>query len=366
MLLRNNELGWRLHKCMLGFAIKRARPSLRSRLGQIGPAFVNVLLVVALWLGRGMVLLIVCAAMVLLLLAWLTASERAKRAAWLTFLSLGIFLGLLAGANEINADLVLYAIPLSLLGGLWFLRPIVLYGNVRARVVGDCFGHSVPFARLSIELHQDEESGRYRVSLKDTELLSETTTQDGIWKCLVWESTTEAEASAVADELRAWGIGSCDSCGQGQMVKGDRRLRILALSGYILAVTLLILLLMWISHSGEKSLQEGEPEVVLRVAQIVIAFLFLSVLPFATYLWWLGRLSIRYRQMPPQGMRTIMDMKVLNGDEAVARGRAVRRVAFVLAMVALIGGLYIPYKLGRILGVLEERGQSPISDKKTP
>jgi ABC-type Mn2+/Zn2+ transport system permease subunit len=43
-------------------------------------------------------------------------------------------------------------------------------------------------------------------------------------------------------------------------------------------------------------------------------------------------------------------MRVLEGDKAVTRGRRMAIIASVLIVVGLVGGLYIPYKLGSTYG----------------
>lgn len=96
--------------------------------------------------------------------------------------------------------------------------------------------------------------------------------------------------------------------------------------------------------------KEPDLEVVLRAIQIIIAFLFLSVLPLATYLFRLGRGAMRCRQMPPPAMRIIWDMKLIEGDKAVTRGRRMAVTGLVLIVIGLVGGLYVPYTLGSLYG----------------
>jgi hypothetical protein len=98
---------------------------------------------------------------------------------------------------------------------------------------------------------------------------------------------------------------------------------------------------------------------LLRAVQIIIAFLFLSVLPFATYLWRLGRGAVRQGQMPPPGMMILSDMKLLVGDKAVMRGRILASIGVVLIIVGLVGGLYVPYKLQSLYGA-QLRPATPI------
>jgi len=310
MICRENELGWRLHKGWFGFAIKHAHPPLRSRIRQLGPVFLNLLLVLAVWLSGG-------------------GTERVR--------------------------VVLYASPFSLLLGLWCFRPGVLYVSVRRRILGDATG-GMPFSWLRTELSQDQESGLYRVYLRGDEP-SEATTQVTVWKRLVWESPTEAEASAVAEECQTWGIGVPDPIILA--VRGDKRLRLLAYGGHLLSVAALVAFVAWMGHRSAKGLVEARPMALLRAVQIIIAFLFLSVLPFATYLWRLGRGAVRQGQMPPPGMMILSDMKLLVGDKAVMRGRILASIGVVLIIVGLVGGLYVPYKLQSLYGA-QLRPATPI------
>jgi hypothetical protein len=304
MLVRENELGWRLYKVTFGFVTRRNHPPLRSRVLQFSPALISILLAGASWL---------------------------------------------LGHDPLSIRAGLYTIPCFLAFGLWCGRPFVLYANVRQRVASDrVTGHPALFAGLSIELGQDPESGRYQIHLEDRQPSGETATRAAIWKCLAWESNTEAEATALAEEFRSWGIGTPDPIVLA--VRGDEHLRWLAYGGHLLSVVALIAFLWWMTRGLRQANRAPDAEVVLRAAQIIIAFLFLSVLPLATYLFRVGRGAMRCRHMPPPGIRIIWDMKLTEGDRAVTRGRRMAAVGFVLIVIGLVGGLYLPYKLGSLYG----------------
>jgi hypothetical protein len=302
MLLRDNELGWRLYKTVYGFVIKQPHVPLRSRLGQLGPVALNLLLVGAAWL---------------------------------------------AGGDPEKMGPALGALPFTLLIGLYCFRPGILYVRPHRRILGDTAG-GVPFAWLRIEVGRDNESQLHTVSLKGAEPMETTEGRTREWKRLVWESTTEAEASALAKEFRAWGIGTPDPIVL--HVKGDRRLRLLACAGYGVSVIALIALIFRMGEGREKGLLDAEPMVILRIVQIVIAFIFLSVLPFAVYLFRLGRGAVHCGVLPPPGMRVLSDMKLIQGDKAATRGRRMALVGFVLIVIGLVGGLYVPYMLGSLYG----------------
>jgi hypothetical protein len=197
MLWRENGLGWRIHKHVNGFVIRRAHPPFRSRIWQFTPMVVSVLFVMSLWFGPDQVIrCALYAAPVFLVALWLVRSHKVRRYALLAGPAYLMFLGVLAN-NTMSAERALYLVPISLLLGLWFLRPAVLFVNTRSRRVIDAgFFPRVPFAQLTVEIKQDETSGLYGVHLN-----TET------WKCLAWESGSEEEASRIAEEFRTWGMG---------------------------------------------------------------------------------------------------------------------------------------------------------------
>jgi len=61
---------------------------------------------------------------------------------------------------------------------------------------------------------------------------------------------------------------------------------------------------------------------MLRIIRIVIAFIFISIVPFGFYMCRFGWQVIKHKQMPP-GIKVI---------------------------VGLYGGLYFPYKLEKVFG----------------
>ena len=134
------------------------------------------------------------------------------------------------------------------------------------------------------------------------------------------------------------------------MIKADKKIRMLVILVYIVAVLVLAVLLRWILPWSQGRLEQAEPEVMLRIIRIVIAFIFLSIVPFGVYLCRFGWRVIKYRQMPPPGTKVIVDTKVLEGDKAVTRGRLIIAISILLIMLGLYGGLYFPYKLGKVFG----------------
>jgi hypothetical protein len=349
MLLFENELGWRLHEHKRGYEIRRAHPPMRSRIWQFGPVVVNILLVICLWFGADRVIRFTLYAVPgLLLFLWLAGSYRMKYFAWYAVLpALLIFLGLLAG-NDVTMGCALGAVPFSLMIGLLGFRPAVLYINVRSRLVvgSGCFPQR-PFSQFKVEIDHALNTGRYGVYLHDTEPLWK---DSGTWRPLAWESSTEAEAAKVADEFRTWGIGASDAEEQGRLIKADKIACRLIVAAYIAGTVLVILLLMYILPRGRDQLEQTDPVILLRAIQIILGFIFLSIIPFGVYLFRLGTRAVKHRQMPPPGTRVIVDTKVLEGDKAVTRGRLIMIMALLLVAMGLIGGLYLPYKIKKAFG----------------
>ncbi|MGD8499974.1 MAG: hypothetical protein PVJ86_04970 [Phycisphaerales bacterium] len=134
------------------------------------------------------------------------------------------------------------------------------------------------------------------------------------------------------------------------VIKADKTVRRLVLLACLVCVLVGVALAGWVLPWSQGRLEQVEPEAALRIVQTVVALIFLSIIPFCVYLCRFGRRAIKYQQMPPPGTKVIADTKVIEGDKAVVRGRAVMVIAFVLAVLGLVGGLYVPYMLGRAFG----------------
>ena len=137
---------------------------------------------------------------------------------------------------------------------------------------------------------------------------------------------------------------------QERIIKADKRIRKLVILAYIAAVLIIAVLLSWVFPWSENRLKQTEPEVMLRIIRIVIAFIFLSIIPFGLYMCRSGWRVIKYKQMPPPGTKVIVDTKVIEGDKAVTRGKLIVAISLVFIMLGLYGGLYFPYKLKKVFG----------------
>jgi len=141
-----------------------------------------------------------------------------------------------------------------------------------------------------------------------------------------------------------------DTQAQEHIIKADKLVRTVIIVAWIVCVILGVVMVKWVVPWGQDRLEKAEPSEALKIIQIVIAFIFLSTLPFSACLYWLGRRAVVYRQMPPPGTRVIKNTRLLEGDDAVKRGRLIMGIAVVLLAVALVGGVYMPYKLGKVFG----------------
>jgi hypothetical protein len=138
--------------------------------------------------------------------------------------------------------------------------------------------------------------------------------------------------------------------GTEKVIRADKRVQKLVILAYIVAVLILVVLLRWILPWGENRLEQAEPKNMLQIIRIVIAFIFLSIVPFGLYMCRLGWRVIRHKQMPPPGTKVIVDTKVLEGSKAVTRGKLIITISLLLILLGLYGGLYFPYKLRKVFG----------------
>ncbi|MHC4702931.1 MAG: hypothetical protein ACYTFQ_20395 [Planctomycetota bacterium] len=284
-------------------------------------------------------------ALLAILIPWLSVcllgGKKLRRYAFAVVPALLIFLGL-AVREDINVSAVLWSLPFVVLISL-YLRPTVLYINVRSgEVTNDTLAFRVPFSRIRIEIDRQDDNQLYSVHIEHTE------TQ---LRQLAWEASAQDEADGIAEDFRKWGIGAEAAQGQDNVIKADKRVRKLVMIGYIVAVMILLgVLTIWSSKLRGKSLEGLELQTALLIVKAIIGFLFLSILPFGLYLCRFGWRAIKHREMPPPGTTVIIDTKIIEGKKAVMRGRIIMALSIVLMALSLVGGLYFPYKLGRVFG----------------
>ena len=134
-----------------------------------------------------------------------------------------------------------------------------------------------------------------------------------------------------------------------QIIQVDRRYRRIVLIAVALCACLGTTLIQWVLPWAKNALAELKPEQAVRLLQITISLVFLSVLPLAWYLWSLARKIVDAQQMPPPHVKVIKNVKVITGPPAVARGKALMIVAVLLALVSLAGGIWLPWKFGQVM-----------------
>ena len=134
-----------------------------------------------------------------------------------------------------------------------------------------------------------------------------------------------------------------------EILQANRKYRRVILLALAICMCFGVVLLQWVLPWATRYLARREPDDGLRVLQIVISLMFLSILPLAWYLWSLGRKVVTAQQLPPSGVRLIKDVRVIKGRPAVARGKVLMVMAVVLALAALAGGIYLPWKLSQVL-----------------
>jgi len=349
MLCLKNELGWRLEKRLGVYIIPTPHPPLRSRIMQFVPALVGVLLVVCLLAGRDLATRIIFCAIAGLLLLWLMARGRFRHYIPHLITGLIIFVSLVV-RNDITIGPALFSIPLMLLFGLLAFRPFIVIINPRMRLVvlGDLVT-KIPFSMLKIDIDVCSQTGRHKVFLRNTEQIRvDSEFEINTFECMAWESNSETEANRIVEQLRTLGVGTDDPIQKDQFVPANKKACALFLAGYVVAVAILIALMMCMSRYYDKSVEEDQLKLIMRVVRIIIAFIFLSITPFAVYLSRLGRRAVRYRHMPPPGTVILMNTKVLEGDAAVKRGRILIVIGIVLFVLSLIFGLILPYLLGEM------------------
>lgn len=151
-----------------------------------------------------------------------------------------------------------------------------------------------------------------------------------------------------------------EEAGEERVVRAGPRARLLILVAWVACVIVGTVLILWGIPAGQAHLEEQEPATALRYIQVILAVIFLSLVPVAAYLLWFGRRVIRSRQMPPPGTKAIVDTIAIQGDAAETRGRIIVMLAGVLLLLALVGGLYFPYRFGQLFGEKVQRSQGTV------
>jgi len=369
VLCRENELGWRLRRHIGGgYTISRRDVPFVSRLWQWGPLFGYLALAVAFHAGADApIRYSLYAVPVVLFVVWLKARHALLRCFLVAAPASPILYQLLWAKGTIDGTGVYAALVVAFMScSPWVFQPGVLSIPTRLGYVTDWYlVPQRPFFGLTIDIRHDTEAGVYGVYLKEIDSVRSLP----VWEVPAWESSTETEAREVATQFGDWGIGALSPRSvrtDDPVIKGDRKLCLLFISGYILSVVVFLALVLWMIHGRPRPGGEPGPEVLLRHVQLIMGFLFLSPIPLAMYLCCLGRRAIQHRQMPPPGMKLLIDTKALTGAQAVKRGRLLMGVGVGIVVVGLVGGLYVPHRLARILGAQTGSGMSSVHTEILP
>ena len=81
---------------------------------------------------------------------------------------------------------------------------------------------------------------------------------------------------------------------------------------------------------------ERMPSRLKIVFSIFAATASAPLLAFAAYLWSLGAKVVASRQFPPPGHRVVRDTEIVEGESAMARGRALKTFAIILSAFAIL------------------------------
>ena len=132
---------------------------------------------------------------------------------------------------------------------------------------------------------------------------------------------------------------------------------------YLLCLLIGATLILWGLPRAQEYVEGLDCKTAYLVIKIAIIFIFLSILPFAVYFLRFGQRIIESEQLPPPGTKVIRDTKVIRGDKAIARGRVVFFLSLLMVCLSLIGALYIPYKMDKIIGKRAAISKSSYSEK---
>jgi hypothetical protein len=149
-----------------------------------------------------------------------------------------------------------------------------------------------------------------------------------------------------------------------QLIHTDRKLRRVVLLALVAFAGIGAALVRWVLPWATRYVTNLEPAKALRILQIALSAIFLSVLPIAWYIAAFGRKVVTSRRMPPPGTKVIKDTAIITGQPALARGKALVAIAALLAILSLIGGLWLPWKMGKVMS--RPCKPQPVAERATP
>ncbi len=147
------------------------------------------------------------------------------------------------------------------------------------------------------------------------------------------------------------------------VIQANKRLRAVAIAIWIVGALVGAAAIQWLLPYGEQYAAKQEPQAVLRTLQLLVAFIFLSILPLSVYLFWFGYRATKWRQIPPPGTWVIRNTRVVEGDRAQRRGRIVMALGVLLFALGLSCAIYFPHRLGQ---VFQGRPPQPSAESTQP
>jgi len=148
-----------------------------------------------------------------------------------------------------------------------------------------------------------------------------------------------------------------------QIIQANRKYRTIVLIAIVLCICVGAALIQWVFPLAMRYLLELEPHKSIRILQAAICLVFLSVLPIALYIWLFGRKVVKSQRMPPPGTKVIKNTRITEGRSATIRGKILMLLALLLLILALAGGIWLPWKLGEIMA--EKTSNTPIQEDLT-
>ncbi len=147
------------------------------------------------------------------------------------------------------------------------------------------------------------------------------------------------------------------------IIRANKKVRLVVIVVWILGALAAAAAIQWLLPYGAQYASKQEPQTALRTMQILVAFLFLSVLPLGVYLFWFGYRAVQWRQIPPPGPWVIRNTKVVEGDPAQRRGRIIVALGMLLFALGSSCAIYFSYRLER---VFHGRPSQPSAESTKP
>jgi hypothetical protein len=135
-----------------------------------------------------------------------------------------------------------------------------------------------------------------------------------------------------------------------QIIRADKSYRKKVILIYVVLVCLGLFAIVWGLPRAEQFLRKLDLETALRVARTMLLMVFLSVAALGLYLFRFGRSVMEHERFPPPNRKVIRDTNLLEGQEAITRGRILVFLALILVCLGLAGAFYatkVPEKFGR-------------------